>query len=57
LKKNAVFLGLADEYGIDVVEEQCFNMVSGFRTVGRNMRLKLQTRPGIIPEFRRKASR
>lgn len=57
LKKNAVFLGLADDYGIDVVEEQCFNMVSGFRTVGRNMRLKLQTRPGIIPEFRKKVFR
>jgi N-methylhydantoinase A/oxoprolinase/acetone carboxylase beta subunit len=57
LNRHAVFLGLADDYGIDIVEEQCFNMVSGFRTVGRNMRLKLQTRPGIIPEFRKKASR
>jgi N-methylhydantoinase A/oxoprolinase/acetone carboxylase beta subunit len=56
LKKHSSFLGLADDYGIDVVEEQCFNMVSGFRTVGRNMRLKLQTRPGIIPEFRKKVS-
>ena len=57
LNKHAVFLGLADDFGIDVVEEQCFNMVSGFRTVGRNMRLKLQTKPGIIPEFRKKVSK
>ena len=55
LNEHAVFLGLADDYGIDVVEEQCFNMVKGFRTVGRNMRLSLQTRPGIIPEFRKMA--
>jgi N-methylhydantoinase A/oxoprolinase/acetone carboxylase beta subunit len=55
LNEHAVFLGLSDGYGIDVVEEQCFNMVNGFRTVGRNMRLSLQTRPGIIPEFRKMA--
>jgi N-methylhydantoinase A/oxoprolinase/acetone carboxylase beta subunit len=54
LNRHAVFLGLSDNYGIDVVEEQCFNMVNGFCTVGRNMRLKLQTRPGIIPEFGKK---
>ena len=53
LNEHAIFLGLSDGYGIDVVEEQCFNMVNGFRTVGRNMRLSLQTRPGIIPEFRK----
>ncbi len=53
LNRHAVFLGLADDYGIDIIEEQCFNMVNGFRTVGLNMRLKLQTRPGIISEFRK----
>jgi N-methylhydantoinase A/oxoprolinase/acetone carboxylase beta subunit len=48
IKENAVYLGLADSTDVDVVEEQCFNMVNGFWTVGKNMRLKLQTRPGII---------
>jgi len=45
---NSIYLGLVDDVDVDVVEAQCFNMVSGFRTVGRNMRLKLQTRPGIL---------
>lgn len=48
LWENAIYLGLTDDADIDVVESQSFNMVSGFRTVGRNMRLKLQTRPGIL---------
>ncbi len=48
LKENAAELGLAPDAVMDVVEEQSFNMVRGFSTIGRNLRLKIQTRPGII---------
>lgn len=32
---------------IEVIEEQSFNMVRGFYTVGRNIRLKVQNRPSL----------
>jgi N-methylhydantoinase A len=52
LKENAHLLGLSDETEVSIVEEQSFNMVRGFSTVGRNMRVKIQTTPGILPEWR-----
>ncbi|MGI9951052.1 hydantoinase/oxoprolinase family protein [Moorellaceae bacterium AZ2] len=33
---------------LEVIEEQAFNMVRGFYTVGRNIRLKVQNRPSLI---------
>ena len=51
LRKNAAYLGLKDEIEISILEEQSFNMVRGFSTTGKNMRLKMQTRPGIIHEW------
>jgi len=48
LRENTTYLGLRDEIEIDVVEQQSFNMVKGFSTTGKNMRVKLQSRPGII---------
>lgn len=32
---------------LEVIEEQAFNMVRGFYTVGRNIRLKVQNKPSI----------
>lgn len=32
----------------DVIEEMQFNMVRGFSTTGRNIRVKVQVRPGLI---------
>ncbi|MGB9859856.1 MAG: hydantoinase/oxoprolinase family protein, partial [Moorellaceae bacterium] len=32
---------------LEVIEEQAFNMVRGFYTVGRNIRLKVQNRPSM----------
>ncbi len=52
MREHSLSMGLADEPHMDVVEEQSFNMVRGFATAGRNMRLKIQTRPGIIDEWR-----
>ncbi len=43
------YLGMKDRPETDVVEEQSFNMVRGFRTVGKNIRMRLQTRPGVLP--------
>ena len=33
---------------IEVVESQEFNMVRGFYTSGKNIRVKLQIKPGLI---------
>ncbi len=51
IKENAAYLGLTDDVEISILEEQSFNMVRGFSTTGKNMRLKIQTRPGIIREW------
>jgi len=37
---------------LDVLEEVQFNMVRGFSTVGRNIRVKVQIKPGLIGEHR-----
>jgi N-methylhydantoinase A len=36
---------------LEVVEDTQFNMVRGFSTAGLNIRVKVQTRPGLIPEY------
>ena len=33
---------------MDVLEELEFNMVRGFRFTGKNIRVKLQVKPGLI---------
>jgi N-methylhydantoinase A/oxoprolinase/acetone carboxylase beta subunit len=37
---------------LDVVEELQFNMVRGFHTSGRNIRVKVQVKPGLIHDYR-----
>lgn len=51
IREHASYLGLTDEIETNILEEQSFNMVRGFSTMGRNLRLKIQTRPGIIDEW------
>ncbi len=51
IRKNATYLGLEDDIEMSILEEQSFNMVRGFSTTGKNLRLKIQTRPGIIHEW------
>ncbi|HVN71753.1 MAG TPA: hydantoinase/oxoprolinase family protein [Desulfomonilia bacterium] len=53
IRANASLLGLSDDVEFSIIEEQSFNMVRGFSTVGRNMRVKIQTRPGILSEWSR----
>ena len=52
LRGHTEYLGLADDVALDVVEEQSFNMVRGFSTTGRNMRVRIQSRPGLINGWR-----
>ena len=51
IREHAAYLGLTDEIETTILEEQSFNMVRGFSTTGKNLRLKIQTRPGIIHEW------
>lgn len=51
IKANITMLGLSDDVEFSIIEEHCFNMIRGFSTVGRNMRVKIQTRPGILSEW------
>ncbi len=36
---------------VEVVEQARFNMVRDFYTTGRNIRVKVQVKPGLIPEY------
>ncbi len=44
----------ADEENIEteITEAQSFNMVRGFYTAGKNIRVKAQVKPGVIKEFK-----
>ena len=49
LKDKALQRGANPEHlETDVIEEMQFNMVRGFNTTGRNIRVKVQVRPGLI---------
>lgn len=50
-------LGLgADQAPIDTVQAQSFNMIEGSRMTGKNIRVKCQIRPGVLPGYGRVAS-
>lgn len=40
-----------EEMEMEVVENQQFNMVKGFYTAGKNIRVKVQIKPGLIDEY------
>lgn len=49
LREKAIRMGAApDDLEIEVVESQEFNMVDQFYTTGKNIRVKLQVKPGLI---------
>jgi N-methylhydantoinase A len=53
LRKKCIQQGASDaEIEMEVLEELQFNMVRGFYTSGRNIRVKVQVKPGLIPEYR-----
>jgi N-methylhydantoinase A/oxoprolinase/acetone carboxylase beta subunit len=52
LKKKALQLGAsADDLEMETLEELQFNMVRGFYTTGRNIRVKVQVKPGLTHEY------
>jgi N-methylhydantoinase A/oxoprolinase/acetone carboxylase beta subunit len=52
LRKKCAKAGASEtELDLEVVEDNQFNMVRGFYTAGRNIRIRVQTRPGLIPEY------
>ncbi len=53
LRERALRLGAREEdLEIEVIEEQEFNMVRDFFTTGKNIRVKLQVKPGLIAGFK-----
>jgi len=53
LKAKAMKTGAdLDDLETDVLEELEFNMVRGFRLTGKNIRIKIQVKPGLIHEYK-----
>lgn len=53
LKKQSSILGAeAWEIQPEIVEESVFNIIRGFYTSGKNMRIRVQTKPGLLYEMR-----
>jgi N-methylhydantoinase A len=53
LRKKCIKQGASErEVEMEVLEDLQFNMVRGFYTTGRNIRAKVQVKPGLIPEYR-----
>jgi N-methylhydantoinase A len=53
LRKKCAREGAPDEeLEIEIIEESEFNMVRDFYMTGRNIRVKVQVKPGLIPEYR-----
>jgi N-methylhydantoinase A len=54
LCRQAMMIGARDNsLETSVTEKQVFNMIRGYRTVGRNIRLKMSITPGLIPQWKR----
>lgn len=52
LRKKAISTGSSeDDFEIEVIEDLEFNMVRGFYTSGKNIRVKVQVKPGIISGY------
>jgi hypothetical protein len=52
LREKAFRLGAEEkELEMEVIEDQQFNMVRGFYTTGRNIRVRVQIKPGLIGEY------
>ena len=52
LRKKALAVGAAEpDLETEVIEEMQFNMVQGFYTSGRNIRVRVQVKPGLLHGF------
>jgi N-methylhydantoinase A len=57
LRERAVKMGANEEdIEMETIEDQTFNMVRGYYTTGKNIRLKAQIKPGLIAGFKKEAS-
>jgi N-methylhydantoinase A/oxoprolinase/acetone carboxylase beta subunit len=53
LRKKALERGAnPDHLEMELLEAQTFNMVRGFQTTGKNMRVRAQVKPGLIRNYR-----
>lgn len=53
LRKKYLKAGAAEsELDMEVIEQAEFNMIRGFSTSGKNIRVKVQVKPGLIPGYR-----
>ena len=54
LEKKALAIGAGtDDLEMETIEDQQFNMVRGFNTTGKNIRIKVQVKPGLIHGYER----
>lgn len=52
LKQKALQIGAnSEDLEMELLEDQVFNMVRGFQTTGRNIRIKAQVKPGLIQRY------
>jgi len=52
LEEKALQKGASpDDLELEVLEELQFNMVRGFQSTGKNIRIKVQVKPGILNEY------
>jgi len=53
LRQKALQTGAdIDDLDLDILEDLEFNMVRGFRLTGKNIRIKLQVKPGLIHNYK-----
>jgi len=58
LRSRAIKMGAAeDDLEIEITEDQSFNMVRGYYTAGKNIRIKGQVKPGLISNFKKGETR
>ena len=58
LRARALAIGAdPDHLDLSVTEKQSFNMIRGFTRTGRNIRLKMEITPGLIPQWNVPATR
>lgn len=52
IKEAAVNMGSKEDVEAEIVEESSFNMIRGYFTSGKNIRVKAQIKPGLIEDLR-----
>jgi len=52
LKQKAIDKGAdSEDLEMELLEDQVFNMVRGFQTAGKNIRIKVQVKPGLVQQY------